>query len=395
VVGDPNRRRAWRIERLRAAGFSDQLANRLAADPGHDVHALLELIDRGCPPDLAARILTPMAPATAGERRGQMPRRGADMYSVGARGSWQGSSRAVRARRTSRLWVERLSATGATRDAALVELHVLLSRAARFEVSRRRLTGRGDDEDLADDDDLAHQSADQARVAILPELSTYDGESRFTTWACKFALHAAAAAMRRRAWGGREIPLEADRRQAIGEHRHRPAEPAVGSAATLAVLGESIEGELGRHEREVLVVLVLGEVPIDVLAEWLNTTRDALYRTVRTGRQKLRAALEARGLQDQLPAAAGTAAAAVTSRDRDRLIARLTGPSSVELGCDECFARLDFCVELELAGADADAAIPGMRAHFEGCSACAEDHRSLGALLVSDAAGGRSSAQPA
>lgn len=61
---------------------------------------------------------------------------------------------------------------------------------------------------------------------------------------------------------------------------------------------------------------------------------------------------------------------------RDRLH-RLLGPAGPELTCDECFRQLDLFVELELAGADADALVPGMAAHLEGCSACAEDHASL------------------
>jgi hypothetical protein len=69
------------------------------------------------------------------------------------------------------------------------------------------------------------------------------------------------------------------------------------------------------------------------------------------------------------------------TRDR-KLLGRLLGPAGPELSCDQCFEELDRYVELELAGADADAAIPGMRAHLQGCSACAEDHESLRALLV-------------
>jgi hypothetical protein len=65
----------------------------------------------------------------------------------------------------------------------------------------------------------------------------------------------------------------------------------------------------------------------------------------------------------------------------DRLVGRLLGPDGPELSCEQCFEELDRYVELELAGADADAAIPGMRAHLEGCSACAEDHESLRALV--------------
>jgi hypothetical protein len=68
-----------------------------------------------------------------------------------------------------------------------------------------------------------------------------------------------------------------------------------------------------------------------------------------------------------------------------RLLARLTGPLGPELSCEECFEQLDLYVELELARSDADAAIPGMHAHLEGCSACAEDRESLRARLLSEA----------
>ena len=108
----------------------------------------------------------------------------------------------------SQAWIERLQANGAERDAALAELHALLLRAARFEVNRRRATSphlRG-----GDHDDLAQQSADDALVAILGKLGDFRGESRFTTWAYKFALYEAAAKVRKRAWQGREIPLEAE-----------------------------------------------------------------------------------------------------------------------------------------------------------------------------------------
>ncbi len=63
---------------------------------------------------------------------------------------------------------------------------------------------------------------------------------------------------------------------------------------------------------------------------------------------------------------------------------RLLGPAGPELGCDECFEQLDRFVELELAGADAEATMPGMRAHLQGCSACAEDHESLQVFLLAD-----------
>ena len=63
---------------------------------------------------------------------------------------------------------------------------------------------------------------------------------------------------------------------------------------------------------------------------------------------------------------------------------RLLGPEGLELGCDECFAELDRYVELEVSGRDADAAIPGLHAHLEGCPACREEHDSLLALVRSE-----------
>ena len=74
--------------------------------------------------------------------------------------------------------------------------------------------------------------------------------------------------------------------------------------------------------------------------------------------------------------------------DPNRLLGRLLGPSGPEVGCDECFDQLDRFVELEAAGADADAAVPGLRAHLEGCPACREEHESLLALVRSERGSG-------
>ena len=63
---------------------------------------------------------------------------------------------------------------------------------------------------------------------------------------------------------------------------------------------------------------------------------------------------------------------------------RLFGPTEPEVGCDECFELLDEYVELELAGADVDARLPGMRPHFAGCPACRDEHESLRALLLAE-----------
>ena len=67
--------------------------------------------------------------------------------------------------------------------------------------------------------------------------------------------------------------------------------------------------------------------------------------------------------------------------DLKHTLGRLLGPAGPEVGCDECFDQLDRYVELELAGQDADAAVPGLRAHLAGCPACREEHESLRALV--------------
>jgi hypothetical protein len=73
-------------------------------------------------------------------------------------------------------------------------------------------------------------------------------------------------------------------------------------------------------------------------------------------------------------------------RDLNDVVGRLLGPAGPEIGCDACFEELDRYVELEVAGEDADAAIPGLRAHLDGCPACREEHESLRALVDGEAA---------
>ena len=193
----------------------------------------------------------------------------------------------------SRAWLVELRADGATRERARRRLHELLLRAARFEVNRRRGTLphlRG-----GDFDDLAHQAAADAMVAILAKLDTYRGDSRFTTWAYKFALLEAAVKLRRRAWQGREVPIDSEGWSGFADPAVAPA-AGVEARETLGAIGEAIERELSPHQREVLVAVALDGVPIDVLSERLNTTRGALYKTIHDARKKLRSSLAARGL---------------------------------------------------------------------------------------------------
>jgi RNA polymerase sigma-70 factor, ECF subfamily len=198
----------------------------------------------------------------------------------------------------SRAWLLGLRAEGARQDEASRRLHDLLLRAARFEINRRRPAHphlRG-----GDLDDLAHQAADDALFAILDKLHSYRGDSRFTTWAYKFALLEAAVKLRRRAWQGREVPIEPEHWSVIAGRGDSPAGEAE-SRELLGSIAAAIETELSPHQREVLLAVALNDVPIDVLAERLNTTRGALYKTIHDARKKLRSHLAGAGLRFEEP----------------------------------------------------------------------------------------------
>lgn len=193
----------------------------------------------------------------------------------------------------SRDWLAALRSTGATRDAAVARLHALLVRAARFEVARRRSAFphlRG--EAL---DDLALEAADDALVSVLRRLDDFRGASRFTTWVYKFAIYEAGVKLRKRAWQGREVPLEPESWGLIATQEPRP-DGRLEESELLAAVQEGIEHALTPHQRRVLVALALNDVPIDVLADRLGTTRGALYKTLHDARRALRRHLGERGL---------------------------------------------------------------------------------------------------
>ena len=193
----------------------------------------------------------------------------------------------------SRDWLQSLRAKDATGQEAIARLHALLLRAARFEVARRRPTLphlRGDEPE-----DIATEAGDDALMRVLWRLDDFRGASRFTTWAYKFALLEAAVKLRKRAWQGREVPLEPEGWGAFSSAGLEPdAEAEQGEL--LETLQSAIAEVLTPHQRRVLVALALNGVPIDVLAERLNTNRGALYKTLHDARRKLRTHLQERGL---------------------------------------------------------------------------------------------------
>ena len=192
----------------------------------------------------------------------------------------------------SRAWLRDLRAAGAAHEAAVARLHALLLRAARFEVARRRPTLphlRG-----GELDEIALEAANDALVNVLRRLDDFRGASRFTTWAYKFALLEAAVKLRKRAWQGREVPLEQETWDLFASGALGPADAAEHSELLSAV--QAGIAELTPHQRRVLVALAIDGVPLDVLADRLNTNRGALYKTLHDARRNLRTYLTSRGL---------------------------------------------------------------------------------------------------
>ena len=169
---------------------------------------------------------------------------------------------------------------------ALARLHELLLRASRHQVWRLRglLPGAGS----AEIEDLAQQVADDAMLAVLRRFPTFEGRSRFSTWAYKFAILQAGVAVRAQAWRDREVPLP----DTLSFVDRGPSPAATSEAAHLArAVEEAIATQLTPHQRRVVLALLVEEVPIDVLAERLGSSRNALYKALHDARQRLRHAL--------------------------------------------------------------------------------------------------------
>jgi RNA polymerase sigma-70 factor (ECF subfamily) len=168
----------------------------------------------------------------------------------------------------------------------------MLLRAARFEIGRRAAA-------LAhvraeDGEDLALQAADDAFVSLMRKLPEFRGDSRFSTWAYKFALYEAAVRVRRRTWQHREVVLDPDSWLTVGDQAAGP-EARYDRTELLAAIRESIDTALTARQREVLVALTIQGIPIDVLADRLGSTRGALYKTLYDARRALRSRLAAAG----------------------------------------------------------------------------------------------------
>jgi RNA polymerase sigma-70 factor (ECF subfamily) len=183
-------------------------------------------------------------------------------------------------------WLRGLAAVGEAREQTMARLHALLLRVTRGEARRRAIAGRGADEV----DDICVQAANDALMAVLSKLDTYRGAARFTTWACKFAIFEASTRLRRHVWRERKIELD----DTVWDRLPDTALPVLRQMENdqlMADLRRAVDERLTERQRLIFQSVTMDDVPIDVLAERLGTSRGAIYKTLHDARAKLRRAL--------------------------------------------------------------------------------------------------------
>lgn len=189
-------------------------------------------------------------------------------------------------------WVDGLSGTGRTHDQTVERLHALLLRVAHSELNRRADRSRVTGPEL---EDLAHQVADDAVLAVTRKIATFRGESRFTTWAYRFVVLEVSAALGRHFWRRPDARLDAEDWARLPDTMG--LDPALESEwrELVDALHRAVDEVLTERQRRVFVAIVLAGVPLDAVVIELQTNRNALYKVMFDARRKIRAALVTNG----------------------------------------------------------------------------------------------------
>ncbi len=148
---------------------------------------------------------------------------------------------------------------------------------------------------------LAEDSAQDALLTILKHLHKFRGESKFTTWAYKFAIDIALVTARRQA--GKHLSLDQILNQIelpagsiLDEDTRRDPDRVMWQREVWATLRDVINSERSERQRQVLQAVVFDEVPMDEVVRHLGSNRNAVYKLLHDARCKLKARLEQRGL---------------------------------------------------------------------------------------------------
>jgi RNA polymerase sigma-70 factor (ECF subfamily) len=195
-------------------------------------------------------------------------------------------------------WVRALRAGGVEQERATAQLHEMLLRVAQAETRRRSEQLRISGPEL---DDLAHQAAADAVIAIVAKIGEFRGESRFTTWAYKFVMFEVSGKIGRHFWRHPVVPLQTEDWDRLPDRFG--LDPARESEwrDLVRALRQAVEEELTEHQRRVFTAIVVDGVPLDALVAELGSSRNALYKTMFDARRKLRASLVANGYLDENP----------------------------------------------------------------------------------------------
>ena len=198
----------------------------------------------------------------------------------------------------SREWLRCLAGRdgGAERERALARLHELLLKAARAELRRRHRPAGVEGRER---DDLAHQVADDALVAITGKLGQFRGDSRFTTWAYKFVMLEVSAQLGRHYWRHPPEPAGEDAWDRIPDRFGADPAALAESRELAGALRRAVSEVLSDRQRRVFIAIVVDGVPLDALAAELGSTRNALYKTMFDARRKIRVHLVANGYLDE------------------------------------------------------------------------------------------------
>ncbi len=194
----------------------------------------------------------------------------------------------------SSAWLRRLD--GGDRQAAERDLHAKLVRIALAEVRRRAASTPVCGPEL---DDVAHQAAADAMLAILAKLGDFRGESRFTTWAYRFVILEVSSKLGRHYWRNPPVALDAAQWERLPDRFGLDPERHAVAAGVLAEVRRVVGEELTGYQRRVFVAIVVDGIPLDALAAELGVQRNALYKVIYDARRKIRRALAANGYLDE------------------------------------------------------------------------------------------------
>ncbi|HSB65211.1 MAG TPA: sigma-70 family RNA polymerase sigma factor [Anaerolineales bacterium] len=204
--------------------------------------------------------------------------------------------------RSNQQWLEDLSAGGVTQEMAIADLRQILLRAALYFISRNLsdFGGASRDEILQRSEDCAQD----ALIAVMRHLKDFRGESKFSTWAYKFAINISLMAARKEKWKGISLDeLSEAGDDELAEWLTRDKSDGVAPEASAmqnelrGIIRQVIEHDLTEKQRQVILLMVFNEVPMDEVVRHLGSNRNSVYKLLHDARMKVKSGLQERGFE--------------------------------------------------------------------------------------------------